>query len=177
MNVPQLQGGPAQEGEHVLMRHEGRVTSLSWIPSEAVTGGSRLAYSAGFTHYDQPPPEDLGDIERLRAADRFRFANLLQAWIEVSGSGRITGSLPALAGIRSLPMANSMMGDLDGAGQGAACRLPDGNVFDSRHHDREVVPGRRPAAAPKRRADLACGGSHENAWAIVPAGAAASIIS
>ena len=37
--------------------------------------------------------------------------------------------------------------------------------------------GRRSAAAPKSRADLACGGSHENAWVIVPAGAAASIIS
>jgi hypothetical protein len=38
--------------------------------------------------------------------------------------------------------------------------------------------GRDRAAAPKSRADLACGGgSHENAWVIVPAGAAASIIS
>jgi hypothetical protein len=70
------------------MRHEGCVTSLSWIPSDAVTGASRLAYEAGFTHYDQPPPEDLGDIEKLRATDRFRFANLLRAWIDVSGSAR-----------------------------------------------------------------------------------------
>jgi hypothetical protein len=42
---------------------------------------------------------------------------------------------------------------------------------------RGVVSGRRSAAAPKSRADLACGGSHENAWVIVPAEAAASIIS
>jgi HxlR-like helix-turn-helix len=34
------------------------------------------------------------------------------------------------------------------------------------------MSGRRSAAAPKSRADLACGGSHENAWVIVPAGAA-----
>ena len=74
------------------MRHEGGVTSLSWIPSEAVTGGSRAAFDAGFTHYDKPPPGELGDVEELRAADRFRFANVLRAWIDVDDSGRITGS-------------------------------------------------------------------------------------
>ncbi len=86
------------------MRHEGRVTSLSWIPSDAVTGGSRLAYEAGFTHYDQPPPEELGDIERLRAADRFRFANLLRAWIDVNDSGQITGSGYSGGGLMSSTM-------------------------------------------------------------------------
>ena len=86
------------------MRHEGCVTSLSWIPSEAITGGSRLAYQAGFTHYDQPPPEELGDIERLRAADRFRFANLLRAWIDVSDSGQITGSGYSGGGLMSSTM-------------------------------------------------------------------------
>jgi Cyclic nucleotide-binding domain len=74
------------------MRHESRVTSLSWIPSEAVTGGPRLAFDAGFTHYDEPPPAELGDIERLRATDRFRFANVLQAWIDVGDRGQVTGS-------------------------------------------------------------------------------------
>jgi len=74
------------------MRHEGSVTSLSWIPSEAVAGGTRLAFDAGFTHYDEPPPGNLGDIERLRATDRFRFANVLRAWIDVGDSGQITGS-------------------------------------------------------------------------------------
>jgi hypothetical protein len=67
------------------------VTSLSWIPSEAVEGSTRLAFDAGFTHYDEPPPDHLDDLEALRAADRFRFANVLEAWIEVNGSGRITG--------------------------------------------------------------------------------------
>jgi hypothetical protein len=74
------------------MRYESCVTSLSWIPSEAVTGGTRMAFDAGFTHYDEPPPGELGDIEALRVADRFRFANVLRAWIEVDGSGQITGS-------------------------------------------------------------------------------------
>ena len=75
-----------------LMRYESCGTSLSWIPSDAVTGGTRVAFDAGFTHYDEPPPGELGDIEALRAADRFRFGNVLRAWIEVDGSGQITGS-------------------------------------------------------------------------------------
>jgi hypothetical protein len=74
-----------------LMRYESSVTSLSWIPSEAVTGVSRAAFDSGFTHYDDPPPAELGDIEELRVADRFRFGNVLRAWIEVDDSGHITG--------------------------------------------------------------------------------------
>jgi Cyclic nucleotide-binding domain len=74
------------------MRYESCVTSLSWIPSEAVTGGTRAVFDSGFAHYDDPPPDELGDIEKLRAADRFRFANVLKAWIEVDNAGRITGS-------------------------------------------------------------------------------------
>jgi hypothetical protein len=72
------------------MRYESCVTSLSWIPSEAVTGTTRAFFDAGFTHYDEPPPAVLGDVEELRAADRFRFANLLRAWIDVDSSGQIT---------------------------------------------------------------------------------------
>ena len=51
-----------------------------------------MAFDAGFTHYDDPPPGELGDIEKLRVADRFRFANVLRAWIDVDDSGAITGS-------------------------------------------------------------------------------------
>jgi Cyclic nucleotide-binding domain len=72
------------------MRYESSVTSLSWIPSEAVEGSTRLAFDAGFTHYDDPPPGELGDLEALRAADRFRFANVLRGWIEVDDSGQVT---------------------------------------------------------------------------------------
>jgi hypothetical protein len=71
------------------MRHTSTVTSLSWIPSEAVRGGTRAAFDAGFTHYDDPPPEVITDLEELRREDRFRFANRLDAWIEVDGGGRI----------------------------------------------------------------------------------------
>lgn len=79
------------------MRYESTVTSLSWIPSEAVTGGTRAAFEGGFTHYDDPPPGELassGDqsVAALRAVDRFRFANVLRAWIETDDAGRIAGA-------------------------------------------------------------------------------------
>jgi hypothetical protein len=73
------------------MRYESSVTSLSWIPSEAVTGGTRVAFDAGFTRYDDPPPAQIDDIEALRSAGRFRFANVLRAWIEVDDGGAVSG--------------------------------------------------------------------------------------
>ena len=81
------------------MRYESSITSLSWIPSEAVTGASRLAFDSGFTHYDEPPPGELGDVEELRAADRFRFGNVLGAWVEVGDDGEITGAGDSGAGM------------------------------------------------------------------------------
>jgi hypothetical protein len=71
------------------VRHQGLVTSLSWIPTEAIEGAQRLAFDSGITHYDPPPPSADMDVEVLRQADRFRFANVLSAWIDVDASGRI----------------------------------------------------------------------------------------
>lgn len=70
------------------MRITSSVTSVSWIPSEAVTGLNKGAFESGFTHYDDPPPDHIEDLERLRDADGFRFANHLSAAIEVV-DGRI----------------------------------------------------------------------------------------
>ena len=72
------------------MRYESTATSLSWIPSEAVTGMTKLPFDAGVAHYDATPPEVLEDLDALRDADRFRFANQLPAWIEVE-DGKIVG--------------------------------------------------------------------------------------
>jgi hypothetical protein len=71
------------------MRHQSTVTSISWIPSEAITGSTRVAFDAGFTHYDDPPPAQVDDLEALRTAGRFRFANVLTAWIDVDSAGEI----------------------------------------------------------------------------------------
>lgn len=74
-------------------RHTAQATSISWIPSEAVEGMSRLAFEKGVAHYDPAPPDHLDGQDhliQLRDEDRFRFANVLSAWIEVSDSGRLT---------------------------------------------------------------------------------------
>ncbi|HEY6426829.1 MAG TPA: cyclic nucleotide-binding domain-containing protein [Acidimicrobiales bacterium] len=70
-------------------RRESRVTSLSWIPTEAIQGAQRLAFDSGITHYDPPPPTEGMDLEALQAEDRFRFANDLRAFITTDESGRI----------------------------------------------------------------------------------------
>ena len=75
------------------MRVEGSVTAISWIPSEAIEGLPKLPFELGVGHYDEPPPDRLeqGDLGQLRDADRFREANLLEAWIEVE-DGAIVGA-------------------------------------------------------------------------------------
>jgi hypothetical protein len=69
-------------------RFESSVTALSWIPSEAITGPSKITFELGVTHYDEPPPDRLDDLEELRTSDRFREANELRAFIEVE-DGRV----------------------------------------------------------------------------------------
>jgi hypothetical protein len=70
------------------MNIRGAVTSISWIPSEAIAGATKLPFETGVAHYDPPPPDAIEDLEELRLADRFRFANELHGWIEVK-DGRI----------------------------------------------------------------------------------------
>jgi hypothetical protein len=64
-------------------RYESSVTAISWIPSEAIEGLSKVPFELGITHYDQPPPDRIDDLEELRTTDRFREANELRAFIEV----------------------------------------------------------------------------------------------
>ncbi len=73
------------------MRIESAVTTVSWIPSEAVTGPvNKNVFDTGMTHYDDPLPDELGDLEQWKAEDRYRFANQLSAAIEVDEDGTIT---------------------------------------------------------------------------------------
>ncbi|HUC15639.1 MAG TPA: cyclic nucleotide-binding domain-containing protein [Acidimicrobiales bacterium] len=70
------------------MNIKAAVTSISWIPSEAIAGATKLPFETGVAHYDPPPPDVIEDLEELRREDRFRFANELHGWIEVK-EGRI----------------------------------------------------------------------------------------
>jgi hypothetical protein len=92
------------------MRVEGSVTAVSWIPSEAVSGAVyRVPFEVGISHYDDPPPDELPDIEEFLAADRARFVNELSAWIDVedgvvvdsghAGKGRIGATTLRLGGM------------------------------------------------------------------------------
>lgn len=72
------------------MRVESSVTSISWIPSEAIEGMNKLPFEMGLAHYDEAPPDQFEDLEGLRQADRFRFANRLSCWVDID-DGRVTG--------------------------------------------------------------------------------------
>ncbi len=75
------------------MRIESAVTTVSWIPSEAVTGPvNSTVFDSGVTHYDDPLPDSLGDLDEWKKEDRYRFANRLSASIEVGDDGSITGA-------------------------------------------------------------------------------------
>ena len=98
------------------MRIEKSVTSVTWIPSDAIEGMPKLPFELGITHYDTPPPDRLGggDLESLRDADRFREANELRAWIEVDdgkivdagySGGALVGSTRVKLGPKSLSFA------------------------------------------------------------------------
>jgi hypothetical protein len=70
------------------MRVESGGTSVSWIPSEAVSGVLKSTFSLGLSHYDDPPPATISGsdaLEELRNRDGFRFANRLDAWAEFDG--------------------------------------------------------------------------------------------
>ena len=75
-----------------MTRHESSVTAISWIPAEAVEGLSKIPFELGVTHYDAPPPDQIGpgDLEELRKSDRFREANELRAYVDVE-DGKIVG--------------------------------------------------------------------------------------
>ena len=94
------------------MRIESSVTSISWIPSEAIAGMTRIPFEAGVTHYDDPPPDEWKDLDSVLGPEGARFANDLHAWIDVedgrivrhgrAGAGRVSDTLVRLGGMEVL---------------------------------------------------------------------------
>ena len=132
------------------MRVEATVTSISWIPSEAITGlGTKLPFEIGVAHYDQAPPDAIGDLEALRAADKFRFANQLHGWIEVedgrivnhgqSGGGMI-GSTTLRIGSKAATFQAVALSDLH----------PEPKVSDTEVTFVQTCGGRTGVPAPRR---------------------------
>ena len=64
------------------MRIDGSISSISWIPSEAVTGLAKLPFGSGVAHYDQPPPDAIG-ADGVAIGDQhlppFRICELIDA--------------------------------------------------------------------------------------------------
>ena len=51
------------------MRIESSITSVSWIPSEAVEGMFKMPFQLGLARYDEPLPDVLKDIDAWGKAD------------------------------------------------------------------------------------------------------------
>jgi hypothetical protein len=73
------------------------ITSISWIPSEAVRGITKGLFDVGVTHYDEAPPEALGPdiaatLQELQATDGFRFSNHLAAWARFDDDGSVAAT-------------------------------------------------------------------------------------
>lgn len=131
------------------MRIESSVTAISWIPSEAIAGMSKLPFEMGMAHYDPAPPDVLTDLGALRDADRFRFANLLQAWIEVEDGrivahgqegGGMIGSTTLRVGSRATTFAAVALTD----------RQPEPQVGDGWVRFGQSAGGRTGVPAPRR---------------------------
>ena len=86
------------------MRIESSVTAITWLPFSVLDAMPNLPLGIALAHFDEPPPEPLCDVDRLRAADAFREANELRAWINVE-NGRIVdygrGGRTFVAGARN----------------------------------------------------------------------------
>jgi Cyclic nucleotide-binding domain len=103
------------------MRVHGSVTSVSWIPSEAVTGLLKLGFTSGVGHYDSPPPDVLDSLEAMQDSDAFRFANRLEVWAKFDGEellehghrgGLVMGSTTVRLGLLGVTFAGVPMPDL-----------------------------------------------------------------
>ncbi len=132
------------------MRVESSVTTVSWIPSEAVTGPVlKGTFDSGITSYDEPPPDTIDDLESWRVAGRFRFANQLAAWAEIrdgrivdagySGGGLMGSTTVRVAKLRATfePVA---LPDL--------CRAPERSDHEVRFV--QTTGGRTGLPAPRR---------------------------
>ena len=97
------------------MRIESSVTSISWIPSEAIAGVTRVPFDLGVTHYDDPPPDRWQGLDSVVGPEGARFANELRAWAEVAdgrivacgqtGGGRVSSTLVRIGGMHVLVAA------------------------------------------------------------------------
>jgi hypothetical protein len=133
------------------MRIASSVTSVTWIPSEAIEGMPKLPFELGIGKYDEPPPDRIaeGDLQRLRDEDRFREANLLRAWIEVE-DGKIVDC--GYAGDGLVGSTTFRLGKRQIVVPGVAFEIlrADPEVSEDRVRFVQTVGGRAGFPAPRR---------------------------
>ena len=130
------------------MRYQATATCLSWIPPTAVEGAFSLPFGLGIAHYDQPPPDELPDLEALLSADAIRFANQLHAWIEVT-DGQVTGH--GMSGSGRLGSTTVRLGShgLTFAGVALPGLTPPPEVHQDRVHFTHTAGGHTGAPVPR----------------------------
>jgi hypothetical protein len=132
------------------MRIESSVTSVSWIPSEAVAGmATKLPFETGIAHYDQPPGDVIDDLDEWQRQGRFRFANRLRGWIEVEG-GRIVGHGQSGSGLICSTLLNIGKKQATFEAVALADLHPDPVVSDTEVTFVQTAGGRTGVPAPRR---------------------------
>ena len=133
------------------MRIASSVTAISWIPSDAIEGMPKLPFELGVARYDAPPPDRIaeGDLERLRAEDRFREANHLAAWIEVD-DGRIVGQGYEGTGLVGSTTFNRGITDITIPGVAFEVLRHEPDVQENAVRFVQTVGGRAGFPAPRR---------------------------
>jgi hypothetical protein len=133
------------------MRIESSVLSVSWIPSEAISGLPRQVFDLGITHYDDPPPDEISapaQLEELRAAGRFRFANRLNAWIEVEG-GRVVDAGYAGGGLMGITTVSLAGRSVRFDPVALPDRQAEPEILDGTARFAQTAGGRAPIPAPR----------------------------
>lgn len=133
------------------MRHESSVTSISWIPSEAISGAMRLPMDIGMGHYDPAPPDRITDdtLDELRNVDRLRFANRLVAWIEVD-EGRIVDAGYSGRAVVGATTANVGLGSITFPGFAYPVIQSDPVIEEGKARFVQTAGGRTGAPLPRR---------------------------
>ena len=133
------------------MRVESKITSVSWIPI-GVCERPRVkpVHPANVSHYDPPPPNQLERLDALRTTDRFRFANVVEAWVEFAGD------VPVAHGARGGLLMGSSTGhfgpiSLTVKGIEMPTIRPEADVGDSWVRVRQTAGGRTAFPLPRRR--------------------------
>jgi hypothetical protein len=131
------------------MRITSSVTSVSWIPSEAVTGMLKIPFVVGVDHWDPPPPDVIDNVDDLLSQRRVRIINQLRAWIDVS-DGEITdagydgrgylGTTTLRFGVTKTTMPNVAFPDIQ----------PEPEIGDGWVRFVQTAGGRTAAPAPRK---------------------------